>query len=47
MKKVIHYTFALLLISLVGFSQERNTAVIDITTTFGDGFSPALSINKM
>jgi hypothetical protein len=47
MKKVIHYTFTLLLISVVSFSQKKNTTIIDVAAAFGNGFSPALSVNKM
>jgi hypothetical protein len=46
MKNLINYTLALLLISIAGYSQEKNTTVIDLSASFGSGFSPSIGISK-
>lgn len=46
MKKITSYTLALLLVSVLGFAQEKNTPVIDASTAFGAGFSPSLGFSK-
>lgn len=46
MKKITAYTLTLLLVSVFGFSQEKNTTVVDLSASFGSGFSPALGISK-
>lgn len=46
MKKITAYTLALLLVSVLGFAQEKNTAVVDASAAFGSGFSPSLGFSK-
>lgn len=46
MKKIISYSLALLLISVLGFAQEKNNTTIDASVAFGSGFSPSIGISK-
>lgn len=46
MKKFTAYTLALLLVSVFGYSQDKNTTTADVSASFGTGFSPALGVSK-
>ena len=46
MKKITSFILALLLVSVFGFAQDKNTMTIDASVAFGSGFSPALGISK-